>query len=117
MMPGSHPSSTPWGGYRSVKVTLAPRYAETFHCAYRAHLRQWVVGPPEGQAAVGLDQFQARHLRPILRGTEAELCAVIPWRIDVMPLFTVTIDSTRRILWKAQRSTPFRGLVEYCMVG
>ena len=37
----------------------------------------WLV-PPEVQAAVGLDQFRARHLRPILRCTEAELCAVIP---------------------------------------
>ena len=40
--------------------------------------------PPEVQAAVGLDQFLARHLRPILRCTEADPCAVIPWRVDVI---------------------------------
>ena len=75
----------------------------------------WLV-PPEVQATVGVDQFRARHLRPILRRTEAEVCAAIPWRVDVMPPLTVTIDSTRRILRKAQRSTLFRYLVEYCMV-
>ena len=69
--------------------------------------------PPEVQAAVGLDQFRARHLRPILRCTEADLCAVIPWRVNVMPPLT---DSARRILQKARRSTPFRDLVEYCMI-
>ena len=68
------------------------------------------------QAAVGLDQFQAYHLRPILRCTEAEVDAVIPSRVDVVPPLAVTIDSTRRMLRKAKWSTPFRDLVEYCMI-
>ena len=72
--------------------------------------------PLEVQAAVGLDQFRAWHLRPILRCTEDELYVVIPWRVDVMPPLTVTVDSTRRIWQKARRSTPFRDLVEYCMI-
>ena len=72
--------------------------------------------PREVQAAVGLDQFRAPHLRPILCCTKAELCAVIPWQVDVMPPLAVTIDTTRRILWKTRRSTPFRDLVEYCMI-
>ena len=74
------------------------------------------IGTLEVQVAVGLDQFQARHLCPILRCTEAELCAVIPWRVDVMPPLTVTIDSTKRILRQAGRSTPFRDLVGYFMI-
>ena len=31
--------------------------------------------PPEVQAAVGLDEFRAHHLRPILRCTEGALCS------------------------------------------
>ena len=72
--------------------------------------------PPEVQAAGGLDPFRARHLHLILRCTEAELYAVIPWRVDVMPPLAVTIDSTRRILRKSRRSTPFLDLVEYCII-
>ena len=66
--------------------------------------------PPEVQAAIGPDQFRALHLCPILRCTGAELYAVIPGRVDVMAPLAVTIDSTRRILRKARRSTPFRVL-------
>ena len=65
---------------------------------------------------MGLDQFWARQLHPILRCTEAELCAVILWRVGVMLPLTVTIDSTRHIPQKARHSTPFRDLVQYCTV-
>ena len=72
--------------------------------------------PPEVQVAVGLDKIRAGHLRCILYCTEAKLYAIIPWRVDVMPPLTVALDSTSRILPKAQRSTPFRYLVEYCTI-
>ena len=74
------------------------------------------LAPPEVQAAVGLDQFRARHLRPILRCTQEELCAVVPWRVTVMPSLVVTIDSVRHVLRKARKSTTFRDLIEYCMI-
>ena len=72
--------------------------------------------PPEVQAAVGLDQFRARHVRPILRCTREELCAIVLWRVATMLSLVVTIDSIRVVLRKARKSTPFRDLVEYCMI-
>ena len=72
--------------------------------------------PPEVHAAVGLDQFRARHLRPILRCTGEELCAIVLWRVAIMPSLVVTIDSVRVVLCKARKSTLFRDLVEYCMI-
>ena len=71
--------------------------------------------PPEVQAAVGREQFCARHLRPILRCTHEDLCAMVPWRVTVMPSLVITADSVRTVLRKAQKSTPFRDLIEYCM--
>ena len=74
------------------------------------------VVPLEVQAAVGLDQFRTHHLRPILRDTLEELCAVVPWRVTVMPSLVLTIDSVRTALRKARKSTPYRDLIEYCMI-
>ena len=55
-----------------------------------------------------LDQFRASHLRPILRCTVTDLRCAIPWRVGVTPPLQVTIDSTRLILRKAKKSTPYR---------
>ena len=65
---------------------------------------------------MALDQFRAHNLRPILRYTQEELCAVVPWRLTVMPSLAVTIDSVRTLLRKASKSTPFRDMIEYCMI-
>ena len=72
--------------------------------------------PQEVQAAVGLDPFRARHLRPILRCTGEELCAIVPWRVAIMPSLVVTINCVRVVLRQARKSTPFRNLIEYCMI-
>ena len=70
----------------------------------------------EVQAAVGLDQFQARDLHPILSCTPAQLCAVVLWNNVIMPRLAVTGDSVRVILRKSRKSTPFRDHIEYGMV-
>ena len=42
---------------------------------------------------------------------------MVPWRVAVMPPLVVTIDSVKTVvLRKARKSTPFRDLIEYCMV-
>ena len=72
--------------------------------------------PQEVQVEVGLVRFRARHLRPILRCTGEELCAIVPWRVAIMLSLVVTIESVRVVLRKARKSLPFRDLVEYCMI-
>ena len=54
--------------------------------------------PQEVQVAVGLDQFRARHPRPILRCTGEELCGIVSCRVAIMPSLVVTIDSVRVVL-------------------
>ena len=66
--------------------------------------------------AVGLDQFWAQHLRPLLRCTLADLSCVIPWNVSTMPPLSATVLSSSRNLSKARRSTPYRDLIEYCML-
>ena len=41
--------------------------------------------PPEVQAALGLDLFRTRHLRPVTRCTIADFRAVIPWEVQEIP--------------------------------
>ena len=72
--------------------------------------------PPEMQAVVGLDQFRAQHLRPLLRCSDHDLRALVPWRVSEMPPLRVTLNSLRVLVRKARRSTPFRDLIEYCMI-
>ena len=84
-------------------------------CIERIYVNRRLV-PQEVQAAVGLDQFRAHHLCPIPRCTEAKLGAVVPWNVEVLPHLAVTEDRVMVILRKARKSTPFRDLVEYCMV-
>ena len=63
-----------------------------------------------------MDQFWARHLRPLLRCTADDLCAIVPWRVPEMPPLAVSIDSVKTLLCKARRFTPYRDLLEYCML-
>ena len=63
-----------------------------------------------------MDQFHAQHLCPILHCIVVDPRVVIPWEVqEPPPPPQVTMDSSRRILRKAPKSTPYRDLVEYCM--
>ena len=63
--------------------------------------------PPEVHAAVGLDQFCARHLHSILCCTGDQLFAIVPWRVAIMLSLVVSIHSVRVVLRKVRKSTPF----------
>ena len=103
-----------------VKGPAKSDYRRLLRKPYTARIEPTYVSgrlvPLEVQAAVGLDQFRARHLCPILRCSQEELCAAVPWRMAVMPPVVVTIDSVKSVLRKARKSTPFRDLIEYCMI-
>ena len=103
-----------------VKGPAKSDYRPLLRKPYTARIEPTYVScrlvPPEVQAAVGVDQFRARHSRPILRYTQEELCAVVPWRTAVMPPLVVTIDSVKWVLRKARKSTPFGDLIQYCMI-
>ena len=99
---------------RGVNGPAKSDYRRLLQNPYTARIEPtYVIGrlvPPEVQAAVGLDQFRARHLRPVLRCTQEKLCAMVPWSVGV------TVDSVKTVLRKARKSTPFHDLIEYCMI-
>ena len=103
-----------------VKGPAKSDYRRLLRKPYTARMEPTYVSgrlvPPELQAAVGLHQFRARHWRPILRSSQEELCAVVPWRVAAMPSVVVTIDSVKTVWRKAWKSTPFRDVIEYCMI-
>ena len=112
------PLAPPGGG--GVKGPAKSDYRCLLRKPYTARIKPTYVSgrlvPPEVQAAVGLDQFHARHLRPILRYTREELYTIVPWRVAVMPSLVVTIDSVKDVLRKARKSTPFCDVIESCMI-
>ena len=105
---------------RGVTRPAKSDYRRLLRKPYTARIKPTYVSgklvPPEVQAAVGLEQFRARHVRPILHCAGEELCTIVPWRVAIMPSLVVTIDCVRVVLRKAQKSTPFRNLVDYCMI-
>ena len=116
------PATCPLGpaGGGGVKGPAKSDYRRLLRKPYKARIEPTYASghlvPPQVQAAVGLDKFRARHLRPILRCTQEKLCTMVPWRVAVMPSLVVTIDSVKTVLRKARESTPLRDLIEYCMI-
>ena len=94
-----------WDYRRLLLQSFMPRIEPTY-------VRGCLVSP-EIQSAVGLDQFKATL---VLCCTVSDHYLIIPWAMPMMPPLLVTVDSTRHILRKAKRTTPYKDLIEYCML-
>ena len=73
--------------------------------------------PTELLGAVGVDQFRQRHLAPPMHLTPQQVHSWLRWAPAVIPPLVLTVPHVRKVLWKANYTSPFRDLIEYFHVG
>ena len=75
------------------------------------------ITPTELLGAVGVDQFRQRHLAPLMHLTPQQVQQWLQWTPANIPTLVITVPRIRKIIRKANRTSPFRDLLEYMHVG